>query len=101
MNVLAAAIISLVFILPAAAQDKPVATSENTVSDQEALDQCRAAALAKGLDGEARKKAISACVVEAAPKIASRFHCLMDPKLKTLDQEARLLAIEDCVKGKP
>ncbi len=100
MKILAAAIISLLLILPAAAQDKPGTTGGDNMSDKDVLEQCRAAALAKGLDEAARRQAVAACVIEASPKIASRIRCLMDAQLKNLDKEARLVAIKDCVEGK-
>jgi hypothetical protein len=100
MKIFAGAALCLVLTLPAAAQDKPAATGANDPSDKEVLELCRAVALAKGGDSDARRQAIVTCIVDARPKITSRFHCLMDPKLKTLDKAARLIAMENCVRGK-
>ncbi len=100
MRILAAVAAGLFVTLPALAQDKPVTTGGDNMSDKEVLEQCRAAALAKGLDETTRRQAIAACIIEARPRIAARIHCLMDPRLKTMDKGARLVAIKDCAEGK-
>lgn len=124
MKILAAAVTAgLLLALPAAAQDKPTTpatsaapttpaagtspstsppskpTAATVPTGKQVLDECRDAALAKGLDEAARRKAIATCVINANPKIARRIRCLMNPKLRTMDKDARTAAITECIEG--
>jgi hypothetical protein len=106
----AAATFGLLLAMPAAAQDTPApatppaatppSASTAPATDHDVLEQCKEAALAKGLPEEERRREVAACVIAATPKIATRIRCLMDPKLKTLDKDARNAAVLACIEGK-
>ncbi|MGB8278369.1 MAG: hypothetical protein WCF20_10635 [Methylovirgula sp.] len=101
MKILAAAVVGLFLTVPAAAQDKqPGPTGADKGSSKELIEQCRTAALAKGLDADARRLAIAACILKARPQIAARIHCLMNSRFKDMDKKARLAFMKDCVQGK-
>jgi hypothetical protein len=61
------------------------------------VDQCRDAVMAKGLDGAARHQAMAACILAARPELTARIHCLMDPKIRAMDKDARKVAIMECI----
>ena len=94
----AAAVVGLLSTLPAMAQDKP-AGAEHGFS-KELLARCQTAALAKGLDTNARRQAIAACILQASPVLAARVHCLMNSRLRNMDRKAQLAFVKDCVRGK-
>ncbi|MGO9135852.1 MAG: hypothetical protein ACLP8A_17620 [Methylovirgula sp.] len=89
---------------PAAAPAAPPAATPTTprADDDHAqmkavVEQCRDAVMAKGLDGAARHQAMAACILAARPELTARIHCLIDPKIRAMDKDARKIAIMECI----
>lgn len=61
---------------------------------------CRDEARAKGLKGVAKRQAVSACVVQQRPDLASREQCRSDGFSKGLRKQELHAFVKDCLKTK-
>jgi psiF repeat len=84
-------------VAPASPAPEPALTKDGKPRMKVVRAQCREEAKTGGLKGDARKQAMADCIVKQRPDMEARMKCQMDPSLKSMDKDARRVAIKACV----
>lgn len=83
----------------AAAEAAPVSrlTRQDLPRFRDVRATCRDQAEGQGLQGEARRDAMQACMIKARPDKAVLIRCVLDPAGRAMDREAHHTFVKDCV----
>ena len=60
-------------------------------------DQCRVEVKAQRLKGDARRQAMSDCIVKERPDQSARLKCASDPQARAMAKDARRAFVKECV----